>query len=315
VVSSRQRWPRPIDSANLATALTATHWEDRQLGTSDTLRLPVRTAWVATGNNPALSSEITRRTVRIRLDAKRDRPWLRTGFRHPDLPAWVGRERGALVCAGLTLGCAWLSAGRPVPAGLTTLGSFEEWSRVLGGILEVAGVPGFLGNLAEFYEQTDTEGAAVRGFLRAWWDAHAGAAVGAADLFTIASAPDSGLDLGDKGERSQRIKLGNRLKELRDRHYQITPERTVRIVDAGTAQRAQLWRLVATANDPTDPGECGESSECFSKHPREGEITSYQDAVENTHDIHDIHPVAGLAGMPAEDAPVPPDHLDRWRMT
>jgi len=299
---------RRLDSANLATALTATYWEDRQLGTSDNLRLPVRAVWVATGNNPALSSEITRRTVRIRLDAKRDRPWLRAGFRHPDLGPWVGHERPALVGACLTLGRAWLTAGRPVPAGLTALGSFEEWSRVLGGILEVAGVPGFLGNLAEFYEQTDTEGAAVRGFLRAWWEAHAGVAVKASDLFTIADAPDSGLDLGDKGEQSRKIRLGNRLKELRDRHYQLTDRLTVRIVDAGSAQRAQLWRLVATDNDPNEASECGESSESFSKHPYEGKKLSYRDTVENTHNTHHTH----SGGGPAE---MPPDHLDRWRST
>ncbi|MDP9365825.1 MAG: ATPase, partial [Chloroflexota bacterium] len=258
---------RRLDSATLSIALTAAEWTDRLLGTSDDLRLPVRCAWVATGNNPALSSEIARRTVRIRLDAQRDRPWLREGFRHPNLGGWTLDHRGELIGACLTLGQAWIAAGGPVSGDAHKLGSYEEWSRVLGGILDTAGVPGFLGNLAEFYEQTDTEGSAIRGFLRAWWEQHHGAPVGVGDLFTVASAPESGLDLGDKGERSQRIRLGNRLKELRDRQYQLADDLTVRIADAGTAQRAQLWRLVPTGTETQTAaawgaGESGESGEC-----------------------------------------------------
>lgn len=279
---------RRLDSATLSIALTAAEWTDRLLGTSDDLRLPVRCAWVATGNNPALSSEIARRTVRIRLDAQRDRPWLREGFRHPNLGGWTLDHRGELIGACLTLGQAWIAAGRPVPAEATKLGSYEDWSRVLGGILDTAGVPGFLGNLAEFYEQTDTEGGAIRGFLRAWWEQHHGAAVGVGDLFTVATAPESGLDLGDKGERSQRIKLGNRLKELRDRHYQLADDLTVRIADAGTAQRAQQWRLVLAGTetqapgwDAGEPGECSECSESTSN-PRayEEDVTRNSDGWE-----------------------------------
>jgi hypothetical protein len=50
------------------------------------------------------------------------------------------------------------------------LGEFEGWARVLGGVLDVAGIPGFLGNLTEFYELSDAEGAEIRGFLQAWWE-------------------------------------------------------------------------------------------------------------------------------------------------
>ena len=34
--------------------------------------LPNRATWIATGNNPQLSGELTRRTVRIRVDAQLD---------------------------------------------------------------------------------------------------------------------------------------------------------------------------------------------------------------------------------------------------
>jgi hypothetical protein len=84
-----------LDSQALAAAITSSTWEDRIMGVSEMVRLPVNCAWVATGNNPSLSSEMARRAIRIRLDAKMDRPHLRPNemFRHSNLPAWVSTEK------------------------------------------------------------------------------------------------------------------------------------------------------------------------------------------------------------------------------
>src|SRR3712207_1041455 len=103
----------PLDSAAMAAAITATRWEDRLLGVSQIVRLPVRCGWVATGNNPVLSHEMTRRAIRLRLDAQTDQPWRRQEFRHPDLRAWVSENRAPLVWAALVIGQAWNAAGRP----------------------------------------------------------------------------------------------------------------------------------------------------------------------------------------------------------
>lgn len=233
-----------LETASLAAALTADHWEDRLLGTSETIRIPVRCTWIATGNNPAVSSEIARRTVRIRLDAQSDRPWLRRVFRHPNLRQWAIEQRPELVRAALTLGQAWLAAGQPVAPDAPSLGMYEGWSRVIGGILDHAGILGFLGNLSEFYDETDTEGATVRAFIAEWWERHANRPVGVADLFKIVVGHGFDFDLGDKGERSQRIKLGKMIGELKDRHYQIGDGGVVRVSKGGTAQRLQLWALM-----------------------------------------------------------------------
>jgi putative DNA primase/helicase len=149
---------RMLDSASLSAMITAGTWEDRLLGTSEMVHVPVRCVWVATGNNPQLSNEIARRSIRIRLDAKVDRPWERETFRHPQLREWAAIHRAELVSAALTLARAWIAAGRPSPS--VSLGGFQHWARVVGGILEVATVPGFLTNLDELYEQADAEGAA-----------------------------------------------------------------------------------------------------------------------------------------------------------
>jgi len=233
-----------LETASLAAALTATQWEDRLLGTSDSIRLPVRCAWVATGNNPAVSSEIARRTIRIRLDARADRPWLSRTFRHPNLREWVQEERPALVWAALTLAQAWLAEGRPCNDGAPALGMYEGWSRTIGGILEVAGIAGFLGNLDEFYDRTDTEGATLRAFVAEWWDRHESRRVGVAELFKIVIGQGLDLDLGDKSERSQRIKLGQMIGQLRDRHYQLANGEVVRIAAGGVDQKIQMWQLL-----------------------------------------------------------------------
>ncbi|MDP9470207.1 MAG: bifunctional DNA primase/polymerase [Chloroflexota bacterium] len=268
---------RRLDSGVVSAILTASHVEDRILGTSDNVRFPVRCVWVATGNNPSLSSEITRRTMRIRLDAKRDRPWLRADFKHDPLLPWVLANRAEIVAACLTLGRAWIAAGRPVPAEQRTLGSFEDWSRVMAGILDVANIPGFLTNLSEFYEASDTEGADIRAFLSAWWAKHAGSTVGVTDLFSIATSDDGGLDLGDKGERSQKIRLGRKLGELRDRHYQLSCSLTVRVTPAGTEKKIQLWRLVGT-----ETGVCGVCGVCVSPNPTREEPRPHPENVSPT---------------------------------
>jgi len=107
----------PLDSGTLAAALTTSIWEDRILGQSRTIRVPVRCVWLATANNPVLSRELTRRSIRIRIDPKIDRPWLRQAFHHDNLRAWVHAHRADLVWAALTLVQAWLAAGRPQPRG------------------------------------------------------------------------------------------------------------------------------------------------------------------------------------------------------
>jgi len=234
---------RPLDSAALSSVLTAYPlWEDRLLGMSEIVGVPVRCLWLVTGNNPSLSNEVARRTIRCRLDAKTDRPWLRTGFRHPDIRAWMVQNRGRLVGAILTIVRAWLTQGRP--EGKRTLGMFEAWSRVMGGILGNAGVPGFLEKLEDFYEQADTQGTSWRAFVLLWWERFADGDKGVADLWPLAQ--EAGLDLGDGQERGARIRLGKLLMQNRDRVFELDSKNgpiRLRCQRGRTVNRAALWSL------------------------------------------------------------------------
>ena len=242
-----------LDSAALAAALTAPAWEDRILGVSDIIRLPVRCTWVATGNNPAVSHEIARRLVRIRLDARSDQPWRREGFRHPDLMIWVRANRARLVAACLTLCQAWTSAGRPPAA--RSLGSFETWSQTLGGILHVAGVPGFMGNLDEVMEASDSEGGSWRAFIQLWWDRFGSAEVSVSDLIGFAKDAEASLPISAKNDHGLKVALGAAFTKLRDRAFR-TSDRLVHLRQGKLLHNSQRWRL-APAQEVPDHGGLG----------------------------------------------------------
>lgn len=238
-----------LDSSAVAAALTAPFWEDRILGASEMARLPIRCLWIATGNNPEFSNEMARRLLRIRLDPHEERPWQRTGFRHPDLMTWVRANRPRLVAACLTLCQAWIAAGKP--RGARTIGSFENWAHVVGGVLEVAEIPGFLGNLDEMMEASDSEGAGWSAFIAAWWDRFGTAEVGAADLFDVALFCDPAPPISGHTDRAQKTSFGIAIKKMRDRVFQVG-DLTLRLVQAGTFRRAVKWQL-KVSEQPSRP--------------------------------------------------------------
>ncbi len=256
---------RRLDSSSLAAVLTTGRWQDRILGSSTVVRLAVRCAWVCAANNPKLSSELTRRSISLRLDAGVEKPWEREGFRHPDLPGWVMAHRGELVAALLTLVRGWLVAGRPPPTQIAKpLGSFPQWTAVIGGILEHAGVVGLLDNMHELYRDADAEGQEVRDFLLGWWERHGGKAVPLASLFTIASGENSTLDLSAKSEQGQRVRLGRLLASIEGRKYRLGADLFVTVDRATQAAHGGgvLWTLV-----PDDLGIGESGGECGGESP------------------------------------------------
>jgi putative DNA primase/helicase len=176
-----------LDTGAFAAALTTDRWKDRILGESREVDLPIRNLWAVTGNNLSLSPEITRRAVAVFLepgDTKASEKE-RKKFRHPDLLNWATGERRALVEAALTLIDHWRQGPAVVePGGYTygrtgedaqectqTLGSYERWAAIIGGILESAEVSGFLGNRDKLAAEADDESREAREFLAALHDA------------------------------------------------------------------------------------------------------------------------------------------------
>lgn len=239
---------KTLDSGKLASAITDDIWSDRILGKSETIEIPVRCAWVTTANNPTMSQEITRRTIRIRIDPKMDRPWLRESFKHPDLPVWVEKNRSELIWSALVIIKSWIANGMPLSS-CKPLGSYHKWTYVMGGILQNAGIPGFLQNINEFYEVADAEGALWRTFTEEWYQRFDSEVVSVSDLFPIADELEI-FDFGQGSPKSQKIIFGKLLGKQRDKvigDYKITP--------AGKKQRAQMWRLLRAESQLFNPDD------------------------------------------------------------
>ena len=202
-----------LDSAVLAGALTAQPWSDRVLGLSSDATVINRATWAATTNNASLSTDIARRSVPIRLDARTERPFERAvTYRHPHLLDFVRANRGAIIAAALTILRAWIAAGKPKPQ--RQLGSFEAWSNVIGGALNFASIDGFLANTARLLDVADEDGASLRALVMGWATNHGEDNVKASDLVQLAEI--AGLDLGDKDGAAKTRKLGLVLRSRAD---------------------------------------------------------------------------------------------------
>ncbi|RLC30397.1 MAG: hypothetical protein DRH37_05445 [Deltaproteobacteria bacterium] len=205
-------------SAQVAAAITAEVWEDRLLGKSQMVSFPNRALWLVSANNPKLSMEIARRCIRIRIDPGQEQPWKRTGFKHDPIREWVHQNRWELVRAILTLVQGWIAAD--APHAQKTLGSFEAWSRVIGGMVEFTGLPGFLQDTDEFYETADPESSEWRAFVQAWWETYKDRPVNARDLLQLAMDNDLvTFAYAAKSEQSQRARFGRSLSRLRGRRF------------------------------------------------------------------------------------------------
>ena len=176
---------REVDSPDLALCLTSNPASFRLLKTQDMIELPNSCSWAATGNNPSLSSEIAERSILIRLEPQCERPQDRDDIREADLRGWARTNRQRLVSACLTVVQAWVAEGMPRERG-APLGGFEEWSQVMGGILDVAGVEGFRANKRALTDNSNSEEERWRAFVRAWAERHGQGRVAMSALVPVA---------------------------------------------------------------------------------------------------------------------------------
>lgn len=106
---------------------TGSRFKARLYGSNNqSLDLDARTVFVVTGNNLSVRGDAARRALYIELEAKEERPELRSGFRFPDLLGTVTAHRGELLTALLTILRAFVVAGCPT-TNVPPLGSFNEW--------------------------------------------------------------------------------------------------------------------------------------------------------------------------------------------
>jgi len=237
-----------LDSGALAAALTSTRWTDRVLGSNRMVDVDFAPLWIATGNNPVLSSEISRRTVQIRIDPRVDRPWQRQEWKHPHLLEWAAGHRGELIWAALVLWRNWIACDRPDYGG-QLLGSYEHWSRTVGGVLESAAIPGFLENLNTLYEASDESSLAERTLLASWYELLGDRPVTARQVLdTLVDNPELEIPLELKGRtpKEQTMEIGKHLSRIQERRYNVEIDReagTLHVEKAKLRSGRQCWRV------------------------------------------------------------------------
>lgn len=230
-----------VENDDLTDVISRGEYYGRLLGVSEILHLPARGVWTMTSNNAQLTPDMARRAVRIRIDARVERPEQRGDFRHPDLKSWVIEHRPEIAWSCLVLVQRWIAAGKK--PGTASLGGFAHWARTIGGILACAGFTGFLGDREEFMARADAGSSIEQAFVALWWEKFGPTPVGVSGLYPLAMDEDVNLDVEAKTPQGQRVRLGSRLRQMRDRRYRIDPDTVVILTDAGTLHHGTLWKL------------------------------------------------------------------------
>ena len=191
-----------------------------------------------------------------------------------ELPAWAITHRSEMVVALLTMARAWFLDDRPEWAG-RPLGSYEAWSRTVGGILEYCGLRHFLSNLEDLYEQVDDEPAQWRIFFGAIFEVfgennsfstkalierisgesvsiyeHEGDYGGNNKNNSLKSTvPDS---LGDTQDKGFSRRLGLAMRKRRDQIFE-TGERFIQLKEDMPDRHRQKpqWKLITIKDAPS----------------------------------------------------------------
>lgn len=205
---------RKVVSGHLAAALTSNTWRDRVLGVSEVCEIEVRSMWIIAGNNTALTGELLRRMVPIRLDANTPNPATdRQGakeFKHRPNEKWVLEHRAELVWALHVLIMNWVRKGKP--RGSVDFHSFDSWADVIGGIFEAAGVTGFLANRDAYLVNKNEEESSGSDVVQRLWDVYKLATMSSREMADVLDndiqgnlLPSLGIDPADKGDKVMKV--------------------------------------------------------------------------------------------------------------
>ena len=122
---------REVSGDFVCSMLTQSVVQARILGQSERRIMPCLAVVIFNGNNMVFAGDVSRRVVICRLDAGVERPDAREfDF---DCRKELLQYRAALVVAALTILRAYIVAG--MPAKLTPMGSFEDWSWIRGALV------------------------------------------------------------------------------------------------------------------------------------------------------------------------------------
>ena len=146
--------------------LTSDRWSERILGGNTMSDVEQRTIWIATGNNLQVSDEIARRSVLCQLITQEEHP---EDIPHDikNLAYAVLHNRPRILQNLLTVIKGYFDVPEMERPRGKEMGSFEEWSTMIGGMLEYAGWESFRDNHSLLRERDTDSDEWVRFFK--WW--------------------------------------------------------------------------------------------------------------------------------------------------
>ncbi|WP_299621825.1 hypothetical protein [uncultured Tateyamaria sp.] len=147
-----------IESDSLAAAMTAyPSYKGRFLGASKIASAPATAVWAFTGNRSALSPQLAERMLLIEVDPRVENPGARSPsqFKY-DLQSEIEQKGPYFFWCLLVLVQNWIAKGCPEWTG-TPLGGFERHAAIVGGILDAAGVNGFMENRSKLVALVKTD--------------------------------------------------------------------------------------------------------------------------------------------------------------
>ena len=172
-----------------------------------------RATWIGSANNARLCPDMVSRTLKIRINPRMAEP----ADREFKSGAWtyITENRAEVLSALVTMVECWKAAGKPEFT--ERKHRFNRWSRVMGGILQVAGIPGFLDNLKSERSHNDTWRVAWSGLVRVWFSAHGEEPITAKQVLELArkECDDFMALLGTK-EELQAQNMGKLFSKQRD---------------------------------------------------------------------------------------------------
>jgi hypothetical protein len=233
----------PLDSPDLARALTQFEYGDRLLGVNRMLHLPTNVLWTATGNNLTFKGDLPSRALLCRIDAQEERPEERL-FEIADLPAYLRANRKRLVASCLTIMRAYRVAERP-RQNVRPWGGFDHWSREIREPLIWLGCTDPC-NTRELIIVSDPDRESAAEVLHAWQAAFGDRALLVREVVAAAQDGDGELKqallmVAAKRDDSNQIdarRLGSWCSSKTGRvidGLRLTPDRKIR--------RAQVWRV------------------------------------------------------------------------
>ncbi|MCL5269678.1 MAG: hypothetical protein M1457_03790, partial [bacterium] len=154
----------------MAPLLTAGTYQARLLQQTRILSLKNTLTVVATGNNTRCSGEIAKRVVPITLQPKDAHPERRTKFVHPDIFAHVREWRYYILSILTGMIDSWIVGGCPPSPKPRPMGGFEDWARMIGGIMWYNGFQHWRLNEEAWQAKRDDDGEQRDQFVTAWWN-------------------------------------------------------------------------------------------------------------------------------------------------